>query len=125
MEFVRYVSRDDVLRDFGARTRALRLSRNLSRERVAREAVIPMRSLARFESGERSLDLIDFVRLCLVLGLRDRVPEWVPEFPVLEIARTHRGSQPRRRATKRGEPDPDPREEPEKYWAQVRWILEP
>lgn len=124
MKFVRYVSRDDVLRDFGARIQALRLSRNLSRAKVAREAVIPMRSLARFESGERSLDLIDFVRLCLVLGLRDRVPEWVPELPAPELARTRRGPLPRRRATKR-EPDPSPDEDPQAYWAQVRWIWEP
>lgn len=125
MKFIRYVSCDDVLRDFGSRVRALRLARNLSRAKVAGQAAIPLRSLARFESGERSLDLIDFLRLCLVLGLRDRVPEWVPELPAPELARTRRGPLPRRRATKLEEPDPDPHEDPQAYWAQVRWIWEP
>lgn len=125
MKFVRYVCCDNVLREFGSRVLALRLARNLSRAKVAGAAEIPVRSLARFECGERSLDLIDFVRLCLVLGLRDRVPEWVPELPAPELARTRRGPLPRRRATKREGPDPDPDEDPEAYWAQVRWIWEP
>lgn len=125
MKFVRYVCCDNVLREFGARVQALRLARNMSRVKVAGAADIAVRSLARFENGERSLDLIEFVRLCLVLGLRDRVPEWVPELPAPELARTRCGPLPRRRATKREEQDPDPHEDPEAYWAQVRWIWEP
>jgi transcriptional regulator with XRE-family HTH domain len=125
MKFIRYVSCDNVLRGFGARALALRLAQNLSRAEVAKEAIIPMRRLARFEGGERSLELIEFVRLCLVLGLRERVPEWVPEIPAPELGRTRRGPQHPRRATKRGEPQPDALDDPQAYWAQVRWIWEP
>lgn len=127
MHFIRYVSCDEVLREFGTRVRALRLARNLSREEVAGAANIPVRSLAKFETGAASLDLVCFVRLCLVLGLRDRIPEWVPGLEGDAVARTQRGPQPRRRATKRREPAPDPREEldPDAYWARIRWIWEP
>ena len=68
MRFVRHVCCDNVLREFGARVMALRLASNQSRREVAGAADIRMRALARFERGERSLDFIEFVRLCLVLG---------------------------------------------------------
>lgn len=125
MKFVRYVSCDNVLHEFGARIAALRLAQNLSRAEVAGAAGISLRRLARFESGAASLDLIGFVRLCLVLGLRDRITNWVPELPAETVGRTLRGARIRKRASKRTEPDPDPYDEPEAYWAKVRWIWEP
>lgn len=125
MQFIRYVCCDNVLREFGARVLALRLACNLSREEVTGLADMPVRSLAKFETGTASLDLICFVRLCLVLGLRDRVPEWMPPLPAEMLGRTQRGPRPRRRAGKRREPAADPYEDPEAYWAQVHWIWEP
>jgi len=125
MRFVRYVSCDNVLREFGSRVLALRLARNQSRRQVAGAADIRVRHLTLFERGERSLEFIEFVRLCLVLGLRERVPEWVPEPPISQGARTRRGPKPRLRASKREVSDPDPDEDPVGYWAAVRWIWEP
>lgn len=124
MKFIRYVSCDHVLQEFGSRMLALRLAQNRSRQEVACAAGMSVRGLARFETGAGPLDLMRFVRLCLVLGLRDRVPEWVPECTT-HMPRTQRGPLPRRRASKRCEPAPDPLEEPDAYWARVRWIWEP
>jgi len=125
MKFVRYVSLGNVLDEFGERIRAHRLASNLSQEEVAFQAGIRLSNLARFEAGQESIDFVAFVKICLALGMKDRVPEWVPVLPETDQGRTRYRDRLRRRASKRIDPIPKQYDDPEAYWSHVKWIWEP
>lgn len=125
MKFVRYVSQTNVLDEFGARIKAHRLANDMSRQEVAFQAGVPLSALRRLEEGGSSVDLMSFIRICLVLGLRERIPEWVPESPLEGRGRTRYRDRARRRASKQIEPRPDPVDDPMGYWSTIRWIWEP
>lgn len=125
MKFVRYVSQTNVLDEFGARIKAHRLANDMSRQEVAFQAGVPLSAVRRLEEGRSSVDLMSFIRICLVLGSRERIPEWVPESPLEGIGRTRYRDRARRRASKQIEPRPDPVDDPMGYWSTIRWIWEP
>lgn len=125
MKFVRYVSQTSVLEEFGARIKAHRLGKDMSRHEVSFQAGVPMSALQRLENGRASVDLMSFIRICLVLGLHERIPEWVPALPLEGIGRTQYRDRVRRRASKEIEPRPDPVDDPIGYWSTIRWIWEP
>ena len=125
MKFVRYVSQTNVLDEFGTRIKAHRLANDMSRQEVAFQAGVPLSALRRLEEGRSSVDLMSFIRICLVLGLRERIPEWVPESPLEGRGRTRYRDRARRRASKQIEPRPDPVDDPMGYWSTIRWIWEP
>ena len=56
----------------GAELRGLRSKRGLKREDLARLSGVGLRTLARFESGERSPDLHQLYALCQVLDISPR-----------------------------------------------------
>lgn len=71
---------DEVLAgEFGQRIRSLRLARNLSRNDLAREAGLPMRTLQRLENGEAAVRLTVFLRACRALGLLEKLDMLLPE----------------------------------------------
>lgn len=124
MKFVRYVSRDNVLREFGARITARRLALNLTRDELSDQAGVPVRTIARIESGAVSTRLFSFMRVCLALGLKDRVAEWVPPPDPATAHLPGRGNRVRRRAARRPEQEFMDGDDAA-YWAWRRWVWEP
>ena len=123
MKLVRYVLRDNVLREFGARIAARRLSLNLTQSEVSDQASVPVRTIARIESGAVSTGLMAFVRICLALGLKDHVAEWVPLTDPAATRLPGPGSRIRKRAARR--PEQDFEGDDAAYWAWHRWVWEP
>ena len=124
MKFVRYVSRDTVLREFGARIAARRLALNLTRVELSDQACVPVRTIARIESGAVSTGLFSFLQVCLALGLKDRVAEWVPPTDPATARLPGRGNRVRRRAARRPEQEFLDGDD-QAYWAWRRWVWEP
>lgn len=124
MKFVRYVSRDNVLREFGARITARRLALNLTRVELSDQAGVPVRTIARIESGAVSTGLFSFIRGCLALGLKDRVAEWVPPPDPVAARLPGRGNRVRRRAARRQEQEFLDGDD-QAYWLWRRWVWEP
>lgn len=125
MKFVRYVSQTNVLEEFGGRIKAHRLAKDMSMKEAAFQAGVTLSALRRLEDGRGSTDMMTFIRICLVLGMGERIPEWVPSLAPMESGTTQRRGQSRRRASKRIAPWPDPEEEPIAYWSEIRWVWEP
>ncbi len=85
------------LRALGARIARLRLSRNLTQAKVAREAGTSVSSVKRLEAGENtSLDTL--FRVLGVLGLERRVLEALPDPAVRPVERVQHGGRERQRA---------------------------
>ena len=124
MKFVRYVSRDTVLREFGARIAARRLALNLTRAELSDQSCVPVRTIARIESGAVSTGLFSFLQVCLALGLKDRVAEWLPASDPATIRLPGRGNRIRRRAARRPEQEFLDGDD-QAYWAWRRWVWEP
>lgn len=84
------------LQMLGARVAKLRLSRNLTQARVAREAGASVSSIKRLEAGENtSLDTL--LRVLGVLGLEQRLLESLPDPAVRPVERVqHRGRERQR-----------------------------
>lgn len=125
MKFERYVSQEDLLVEFGQRIRTHRLARNLSQEEVSLQAGVSISALSALESGRRSIDLLQFLRICLALRLEDRIPDWIPALPEPVQGHTRARRTVRRRASKRRDPIPDPDDDPVAYWLHVDWVWEP
>lgn len=85
------------LRVLGERIATLRLGRNLSQATVAREAGTSVSSVRRLEAGgNTSLDTL--YRILSVLGLEQRLLEFLPDPAVRPVERVQRGGRERQRA---------------------------
>jgi len=69
---------DAVLQELGARLRAVRLSRNLSQERLAKEAGIGRVTLQRLEEGTVNASLSSMIRVLRALDLSEGLDQLVP-----------------------------------------------
>jgi len=98
-------SPESICRTIGARSRALRLARNLSQQELAQMAGVSLSSIRRFESGGQGA--FDFVaRIALALQATDGM-EPLFTLPQQTIAQTEAAAQAvrRRRARKRRQGD--------------------
>lgn len=85
------------LRALGERVARLRLGRNLTQAHVAREAGTSVSSVKRLEAGENtSLDTL--MRVLGVLGLDQRLLDFLPDPAVRPVERVRLGGRERRRA---------------------------
>ncbi len=97
---------DAALRALGERVASLRLSRNLTQARVAREAGTSVSSIKRLEAGANtSLDTL--IRVLGALGLDQRLLDSLPDPAVRPVERVRLGGRERQRA--RPAPDDVPR----------------
>lgn len=90
-----------VLAELGNRLARHRLNRNLTQERLAREAGVSKRTIIRLEQGESS-QMTNLVRVLRALGLLDNLDLLVPAAPVSPIEALKAGSKERRRASPAG-----------------------
>lgn len=88
---------DAALRALGERVASLRLGRNLTQAHVAREAGTSVSSVKRLEAGENtSLDTL--MRVLGVLGLDQRLLDFLPDPAVRPVERVRLGGRERQRA---------------------------
>lgn len=88
---------DATLRVLGQRVASLRLGRNLTQAHVAREAGTSVSSVKRLEAGENtSLDTL--MRVLGVLGLDQRLLDFLPDPAVRPVERVRLGGRERQRA---------------------------
>jgi transcriptional regulator with XRE-family HTH domain len=95
-------SPESICRTVGARSRALRLARNLSQQELARMVDVSLSSIRRFESGgQGAFDLV--ARIALALQATDGLESLfaLPEQTIAQAEAAARVAQ-RRRARKRG-----------------------
>lgn len=127
MKFKRYVSDSTTLREIGARLAARRLALNLTQADLSDQAGVPKRTIERLEAGAAATRLSAFIRVCLVLGLRDWLEQLLAEPEASPLEQLKLKGQTRKRASRR--PDPDQvsnvREPPEEYGKSTRWLWEP
>ncbi|KAF1018545.1 MAG: hypothetical protein GAK30_03614 [Paracidovorax wautersii] len=90
------------LQTLGERLARLRLSRNLTQARLARESGASVSSIKRLEAGDNtSLDTL--LRVLGVLGLEDRLLQALPDPSVRPIERVRHGGRERQRAREQAE----------------------
>jgi len=115
------------LREIGARLATRRLTLNLTQADLSEQAGVPKRTIERLESGAAATRLSAFIRVCLVLGLRNWLEQLVAEPPPSPVEQLKLKGRARKRASKRPDPDdlPNPHDDPEEYWKRRHWIWEP
>ena len=96
----------EVLTEFGARIRRLRLNRNKSQKEIAERAGIGINSVARLEDG-KGATLAHFIRVLNALDAMEHLDHFLPEPPIspIQLAKLH--GKIRRRASKRTAESPD------------------
>ena len=83
--------------EVGRRLARLRLARNVTQQRLAREAGIGLRTLRRLEAGQpTSLDT--FLRVVIALELGDGLLIAIPSYDIRPIERVENRGKERRRA---------------------------
>lgn len=88
------------LREIGARVARIRLGRNLTQARLAKEAGASVRSVKRLEAGENtSLDTL--IRILAALNLGDRLSRALPDPDVRPVERVKHKGRERQRARDR------------------------
>lgn len=127
MKFNRYVSDSTTLRDIGARLAARRLMLNLTQADLSDQAGVPKRTIERLESGAGATRLSAFIRVCLVLDLKDWLEQLVAEPAPSPVAQLKLKGRERKRASRRAAPEDrlNPSDHPEEYWKSKRWTWEP
>ena len=83
----------------GERLAQLRLSRNLTQEQLAEQAGLGLRSVQRLESGECSMRLDGFLKVCRALGILERLDLLLPEPGPSPMEELKREGQTRQRAS--------------------------
>lgn len=94
------------LKSFGQRLMALRLEREWTQERLAKEAKVAKRRVERLEAGEVTAALAGFVRILRALGLLEQLDRLLPaSSPAGPMDQLRTQGQKRRRASaKRSQP---------------------
>jgi len=90
-----------LLKLIGERLAQLRLSKNLTQEQLAEQAVLGMRTVQRLELVVAATQLSGFIRVCRALGLIERFEVLIPEAAASPIARLKLHSRQRQRASGR------------------------
>ncbi|MDZ4829434.1 MAG: helix-turn-helix transcriptional regulator [Phycisphaerae bacterium] len=87
-----------VLAELGDRLSRLRLQRNLTQAKLAREAGVSKRTLIRLEGGESS-QVTNLIRVIRALGLLGTLDGLVPPPPLSPIEQLRSRARERRRAS--------------------------
>jgi transcriptional regulator with XRE-family HTH domain len=85
------------MRELGSRMARIRLSRNLTQARLAREAGASVSSIKRIELGENT-SLDTFIRVLMALNLEDHLSGFLPNPDVRPVERIRREGRERKRA---------------------------
>lgn len=93
-----------VLRELGERLVGARIERNLTQAALAEEAGVSKRTVERMESGEAATRLSGFLRVCRVLGLWERLDQFLPEPTPGPMALLQQQNRKRQRASGRRRP---------------------
>jgi transcriptional regulator with XRE-family HTH domain len=102
MNVTSLMTNETVVKELGRRIVDLRLEHNLTQAEMAIEAGIPKRTVERIEAGQGTTQLGAFVRVCRVLGLLERLNEFVPESgPAPMDLLKHHGRQRQRASGRR------------------------
>ena len=93
------LSHKAVLKEFGARLKALRLAKNINQEQLSFESGVPLRTLSRLENGHAvSMDVL--VKVLRALNLLERLELLVPTAEISPMQRKEkRANRPRERAS--------------------------
>ena len=91
---------DAVLQELGARLRAARLRRNLSQEKLAKEAGVGRVTLQRLEEGKVNATLPILIRLLRTLDLSEGLERLLPAPGPSPLEEMERRGRPRQRARK-------------------------
>lgn len=97
---------DAVLAELGARVQRARLAQNVTQAELAKEAGVSVPTLQRLEAGA-SVQVVSLLRVLRALGLLDHAELLVPADDVRPMELLARAGGRRRRASRRGRPDPD------------------
>ncbi len=126
MKIKKHVPDSITLRQLGARLAAQRLALNLTQAQLSEEAGVPKRTIERLEAGAAATRLSAFLRVCLVLGLQDRLEQLVPDPVPSPVAQLKLKGRERKRASKRTAGDGrDPSAQPKELGKAKRWVWEP
>lgn len=88
---------EQIERDLGVRLEALRLSRNLTQQALAKDAGISVSTLKRLERGNTTT-LDSFIRVIIALRLQDHIASLLPDPGLRPVERVARKGRERRRA---------------------------
>lgn len=88
-----------VLKELGERIAWARIEQNRTQAALAEEAGVSKRTIERLESGEVATQLSGFLRVCRVLGLLDRLENFLPEAGASPMAQLKQAGRRRQRAT--------------------------
>ena len=96
------------LKSFGERLAMVRLERDWTQQKLAKEAKVAKRRVERLESGEVTASLAGFVRVLRALGLLEKLDLLMPEIGPGPIEQLHMHGRKRRRASSKRNQDAKP-----------------
>ena len=99
MKIVAPLTNEVILRELGERLAGARLALNLTQAALAEQAGVAKRTVERLESGVAATQLSGFLRVCRVLGLLERLDEFIPEPTASPITQLKRQGRKRKRAS--------------------------
>ncbi len=93
------LSHKAVLKEFGARFKALRLAQNINQEQLSFESGVPLRTLSRLENGHTvSIDVL--IKILRALNMLERLELLVPTVEISPMQRKEkRAIKQRKRAS--------------------------
>jgi len=90
------------------RIEQIRLSRNITQARLAKEAGVALRTIGRLEKGE-GVSLDTFIRVMIALGLQNNLEALLPDPEIRPVERLASGGKERKRARpKKGDVESHP-----------------
>lgn len=113
MKITAQVTDQELLKEIGLRLARQRLETNQTQSMIAEAAGISKRTLERMESGEVAVQLSQFLRVCRVLGLLERLELVLPEPVPGPMEQLRMRGRERRRARR---PAPNGRVEEKWTW---------
>ncbi len=99
MKITSNITDEALFKLIGERLARLRLTKNLTQEKLAEQAGLGLRTVQRLELGAAATQLSGFVRVCRALGLVERFDTLVPEEATSPIAQLKQQGRKRQRAT--------------------------
>ncbi len=96
------------LKSFGERLAMVRLEREWTQQKLAKEAKVAKRRVERLESGEVTASLAGFVRVLRALGLLEKLDLLVPEMGPGPMEQLRMHGRKRRRASSKRNRDAKP-----------------
>lgn len=96
------------LKSFGQRLAMMRLQREWTQQKLAKEAKVAKRRVERLEAGEVTANLAGFVRILRALGLLEKLDLLIPEISPSPMEQLRTRTKKRRRASSKKNQDAKP-----------------